>query len=89
MQHNELAPFSWDKFKVFLEKSLRESDAFAGQIWAKFKSDFQHQLEEVQDWATYLKCLKSILLEFDVECTPGEGQLGHTISNRLKPLIKL
>ncbi len=48
---------SWDEFKAFLEKSLGESNAFVSHVWSKLRGDAQHQLEEVQDWATYLEHL--------------------------------
>ncbi len=49
MQRNRLAPMTWDKFKVFLRKSLGESNAFVGYVWSKLRGDPQHQLEKVQD----------------------------------------
>ena len=32
-------PFTWDKFKAFLRKSLGESTAFINSIWSKIKRD--------------------------------------------------
>lgn len=49
----------------------------------------QHQLEEVQDWAAHLEHLQSILLEFDADCAPLEGQLGRIFYDGLRPSIKL
>ncbi len=46
-------------------------------------------MEEIQDWAVHLKHLQSILLEFDANNALGEGQLGRTFYDGLKPLIKL
>ncbi len=89
MQRNRLAPLTWDEFKAFLRKSLGESDAFVGHIWTKMRGDAQHQSEEVQDWAAHLEHLQSILLEFDADCAPGEGQLGRTFYDGLRPSIKL
>ncbi len=43
----------------------------------------------MQDWAAHLEYLQSILLEFDANNTPGEGQLGRTFYDGLRPLIKL
>lgn len=43
------------------------------------------QLGEVQDWAAHLEHLQSILLEFDADCAPGEGQLGRTFYDGLRP----
>ncbi len=51
--------------------------------------DAQHQLEEVQDWAVHLEHLQSILLEFDANNAPREGQLGRTFYDGLRPSIKL
>lgn len=62
---------------------------FVGQIWAKCKSNSQHQLEEVEDWAAYLEHLQSILLEFDADCALGKDQLSRTFCDSLKFLIKL
>ncbi len=47
MQHNQLAPMTWDEFKTFLKKSLGESNAFVGHVWNKLRGDAQHHLEEV------------------------------------------
>ncbi len=66
-----------------------ESDAFVGNVWSKMRSDSQHQLEEVQDWAAHLEHLQSIPLEFDDDCALLEGPLGRTFYDGLRPLIKL
>ncbi len=76
MQRNRLTPVTWDEFKAFLRKSLGESNAFIGHVWSKLRGDAEHQLEEVQDCAAHLEYFQSILLEFDTNNTPGEGQLG-------------
>ncbi len=89
MQRNRLAPMTWDEFKAFLRKSLGESNAFVGHVWSKLRRDTQHQLEEVQDWAAHLEHLQSILLKFDANNAPGEGQLGRTFYDGLRPSIKL
>ena len=89
IKRNRAAPLSWEEFKTFLKQSLGESDAFVGNAWCKMRSDSQHQLEEVQDWAAHLKHLQSILLEFDADCAPLEGQLGRTFYDWLRPSIKL
>ncbi len=86
---NRAAPLSWDEFKAFLRKSLGESDAFVGHVLAKMREDSQYQLEEVQDWAAHLEHLQSILLEFDADCAPSEGQLCRTFYDGLRPSIKL
>ena len=53
------------------------------------RGDARHQAEEVQDLAAQLEHLPSILLEFDADYAPGEGQLGRTFYDGLKPSIKL
>ncbi len=80
---------TWDEFKAFLRKSLGESNAFVGHVWNKLRGDTQYQSEEVQDWAAHLEHLQSILLEFDANNAPREGQLGRTFHDGLKPSIKL
>ncbi len=64
---------TWDEIKVFLRKSLGESNAFVGHDWSKLRGDAQYQLEEIQDWVAHLKHLQSILLKFDANNAPGEG----------------
>lgn len=88
-ERNRAAPLSWEEFKAFLRKSLGESDAFVGHVWSKMRGDSQHQQEEVQDWAAHLEHLQSILVEFDADCAPLEGQLGRTFYDGLRPSIKL
>ena len=88
-ERNRVAPLSWEEFKAFLRKSLGESDAFVGHVWSKMRGDSQHQQEEVQDWAAHLEHLQSILVEFDADCAPLEGQLGRTFYDGLRPSIKL
>ncbi len=80
---------TWNKFKTFLRKSPGESNAFVGHVWSKLRGDAQHQLEEVQDWAAHLKYLQSILLKFDANNNPWEGQLGRTFYDSLMPSINL
>ncbi len=89
MQCNQLAPMTWNEFKAFLRISLGESNAFVGYVWSKLRGDAQHQLKKVQDWATQLEYLQSILLEFDANNAPGEGQLGRTFYDSPRPSIKL
>ncbi len=80
---------TWNKFKAFLKKTLGESNSFVGHVRSKLRGDVQYQLEEVQDKAAHLKHLQSILLEFDANNAPREGQLGQTFYNGLRPSIKL
>ncbi len=53
------------------------------------RSDSQLQLEGVQDLAAHLEHLQSILLEFDADCAPLEGQLRRTFYYGLRPSMKL
>ncbi len=46
-------------------------------------------MKEVQDSAAHLEHLQFILLEFDTNNAPGEGQLGRTFYDGLRPSIKL
>ncbi len=38
---------SWVEFKVFLRKSLGDTNAFVGSVWSRMRGDSQYQLEEV------------------------------------------
>ncbi len=80
---------SWKEFKALLRKSLGASNAFVGSIWSRMRGEAQYQLKEVQDWAAHLEQLRSILLEFDADCAPIEGQLSRTFYDWLRPSIKL
>ena len=82
-------PLTWDEFKAFLRKSLGESTAFVNSIWSKIKRDSQYQQEEVQDWASHLEHLQSILLEFDTRCAPTEDVLCRYFYKGLRPSIRL
>ena len=53
------------------------------------RGDSQYQQEEVHNWVAYLEHLQSILLEFDADCTPSEGQFCHTFYDGLRPSVKL
>lgn len=53
------------------------------------RGDTLFQLEELQEWATYLEHFQSILLKFDAGCALGEGQLGRTFYDGFRSLIKL
>ncbi len=89
MECNRFAPITWDEFEAFFRKSLGESNAFVGHVWSKMRGDAQYQLEEVPDWDINLEHLQSILLEFDANNVFGEGQLGRTFYDSLRPSIKL
>ena len=53
------------------------------------RGDSQHQQEEVQDWAAHLEHLQSILLEFDADYAPSEGQLCRTFYDGLRTSVIL
>ena len=63
-----MASPTWAEFKAFLRKNLGDSTSFVDNIWSKVKRDSQYQQEEVQDWASHLEHLLSILVEFDTKC---------------------
>lgn len=65
----------YNKFKPFLYKNLGNSKTFVNSIWSKLKDDSQYQLEDVQDWASHLEHLQSILLEFDGKDALKESDL--------------
>ena len=56
--------------------------------WSRIKRDSQYQHEEVQDWASHLEHLQSILLEFDADAAPEESDLIRFFREGLKPSIK-
>ena len=87
-QHDGAAPITWTEFKAFLQKNLRDSQAFVNSIWSKLKRDFQYQLEEVQDWAAHLEYLQSILLKFDNSRAPEESYLICFFREGLMPSIR-
>lgn len=55
----------WDEFKVFFYRDLKDSWAFVDNYWRMIKRDFKYQLEEIFDWAIYLKYLQAIPKKFD------------------------
>ena len=48
----------------------------------------QYQQEEVQDWASHLEYLQSILIDSDADGAPEESDLIRFFLERLKPLVK-
>ena len=40
---------TWQEFKNFFQKNLRNSRAFVNSIWKKVKRDFKYQDKTVQD----------------------------------------
>ena len=80
-------PLSWGEFKAFLQKSLGDSRSFVDVIWNRIRRDCQYQQEEVQDWASHLEHLQSILMEFDASGAPEESTLIRIFRDGLKPSI--
>lgn len=58
-------------------------------IWNKVKRDSQYTQEEVQDWASHLEHLQSILSEFDAGAALNESHLMRFFGDGLRPLIKV
>ena len=56
--------------------------------WSRVKHDSQFQQKEVQDWASHLEHLQSILQEFDKERAPEESDLIRFFREGLRPSIK-
>lgn len=78
----------WKQFKSFLQKTFGDSQVFVDNTWSKVKQAAQYQLEGVQDFASYLKYLQSVLLEFD-NGNLDESYLVRFFRNGLRPLIKV
>lgn len=80
---------------VLLQGYVKRLSYISRQIKQPFRTcilvltGLHSQLGEVQDWAAHLEHLQPILLEFDADCAPGEGQLGRTFYDGLRPSIKL
>ena len=84
----ELTPITWTEFKAFLRKNLGEYKSSVDSIWRKLKRDSQSQLEEIYNWASHLKHLQSILLEYDPIAIPTEVTMVRYFEEGLKPSIK-
>ena len=82
-------PITWDKFKAFLRRSMRDSRAFVDSYWGKIKKDFQYQLEEVFDWTAHLEHLQVVLQEFDPVAAPNNDILIRYFWEDLKPFIRV
>ena len=82
------APLPWVEFKAFLRKSLGDSRAFVDTTWSRIERDSQYQQEEVQDWASHLEHLQSILIEFDADGAPEDSALIRYFREGLKPSVK-
>ena len=88
LRGKKVAFITWVEFKAFLQKNLGESKSFVNSIWKKLKKDSQYQLEEIYDWASHLKHLQSILIEFDPIAAPTEFTMVRYFEEGLKPSIK-
>ena len=75
-------------FKAFLQKNLGNFQAFVNTTWSRVRRNSQFQPEEVQDWASHLEHLQSILQEFDEEGAPEESDLIWFFCKSLRPSIK-
>ena len=84
----ELVPITWLEFKSFLQKNLGDFKVFVDNLWSKFKCDLQYKSESVLDWASHLKHLHSILLEFDADGASGEPTMIRYFWKGLKPSMK-
>ena len=73
---------------MFLRQSLGDSQAFVDAYWGKIKKDFQHQLEEVLDWAAYLEHLLAVLQEFDPATTSNKEIMIRYFWEGLRPSIQ-
>lgn len=67
---------------------MGESKSFIDNIWKKTKRDSQYQLEKVYNYASYLKHLQSILIEFDLTTISTESIIVRYFEEDLKPSIK-
>ena len=81
-------PVTWDEFKVFLRRSLGDSQAFVDAQWEKIKRNSQYQLEEVLDWTAHLEHLQAVLKEFDPAAAPNEEIMIRCFREGLRPSIQ-
>ena len=88
-RHKRGTPITWSKFKAFLWKDLRYSQAFIDSIWSKFRKDSQYQLEEARDWISHLQYLQSILSKVDPIRTSDEFNMICYFREGFKPSIKV
>ena len=79
---------TWIEFKSFLWKNLGNSRAFVDNFWSKFKHNLQYQSHSVLDWASHLKHLQCILLEFDADGAPGKPTMIRYFREGLKPSVR-
>ena len=67
--------------------NLRDNWAFTNNIYSKFRWDSQYQAKFVLDWATHLKHLKSILLEYDLVEAAIKFIIFENFRKGLKPFV--
>ena len=87
--HKNATPITWPKFKNFLWKDLRDSQAFINNIWSKFRRDSQYQLEEARDYISHFQYLQLILVEFDTIGALNKPTMICNFQEGLKPSIKV
>ncbi len=88
LEAESLVPISWDEFKAFLRKALRDSRAFVDSYWTKIKQDSLYQQEEVLDWIAHLEHLQAVLKEFDSTGAPNKTTLIYYFQKGLFPSIQ-
>lgn len=85
-----MVSITWNKFKMFLYKSLQKFRAFIDSYWAKIKRDLQYQIENTLDWAAHLEHLQVVVLkEFDPTTTPNKKTLICYLHRRLGLFIQI
>ena len=80
---------TWQEFKDFFQKNLKDSKAFINGIWSKMKRDSQYQDKSIQDWAAHLEYLQSILIEFNPDCAPEEDTMIQYFRKGLRPSVQV
>ena len=79
---------TWEEFKTFFCRSLRDSRAFVDSYWAKIKRDSQYQQEDVLDWAAHLEHLQAVFREFDFVAAPNKDTIIRYFREGLRPSIQ-
>ena len=75
------------RIQDFFCQSLSESKAFVNTIWSTIKKNFQHQLEEIIDWAAYLEHLQTVFCKFNADKVISEPILIRLFYKSLQPSI--
>ena len=79
---------SWEGFKAFFCQSLGESKAFVDTIWSTIRKDYQHQFEEVMNWAAHFEHLQTVLQEFNADVVILESVWIRLFRDGLRPSIR-